>query len=220
MLNSTHGWPELGKFWGRGWHGSSHTIPITEYIRSSRSLKLSDVIATADIFLFLYIKKSWPHPHDMWDLSSPTRDRTLTPCIGRQSLNHWTAGELQHQLMFHNMLLFGPPDNTLCLIGLSPFSRWENGCSPGLPPRASETKTLPCCFSSWLEFSPSSCTCDCISFVYSGGENSAVSPFSQWSPLRPRVFWKEKELKKPPGGHSREKRSWKRCLLWLWFFKK
>ena len=30
----------------------------------------------------------------MWDLSSPTRDRTHTPCIGRQSLNHWTAREV------------------------------------------------------------------------------------------------------------------------------
>ena len=27
----------------------------------------------------------------MWDLSSPTRDRTHAPCIRRQSLNHWTA---------------------------------------------------------------------------------------------------------------------------------
>ena len=30
----------------------------------------------------------------MWDLSSMTRDRTHTPCIGRQSLNHWTAREV------------------------------------------------------------------------------------------------------------------------------
>ena len=29
----------------------------------------------------------------MWDLSSPTRDQTRTPCIGRCSLNHWTARE-------------------------------------------------------------------------------------------------------------------------------
>ena len=28
------------------------------------------------------------------DLSSPTRDRTRTPCFGRQSLNHWTAREV------------------------------------------------------------------------------------------------------------------------------
>ena len=27
----------------------------------------------------------------MWDLSSQTSDRTRTPCIGRQSLNHWTT---------------------------------------------------------------------------------------------------------------------------------
>ena len=30
----------------------------------------------------------------MQDLSSPTRDRTRTPCIRRQSLNHWTAREV------------------------------------------------------------------------------------------------------------------------------
>ena len=32
--------------------------------------------------------------HGMWDLISQTRDRTLAPCIGRQSPNHWTAREL------------------------------------------------------------------------------------------------------------------------------
>ena len=30
----------------------------------------------------------------MWDISSPTRDQTRTPCIGRRSLNHWTAREI------------------------------------------------------------------------------------------------------------------------------
>ena len=30
----------------------------------------------------------------MWDLSSPARDRTHTPCIGKQSLNHWTTSEV------------------------------------------------------------------------------------------------------------------------------
>ena len=28
---------------------------------------------------------------DRWDISSPARDHTRTLCIGRQSLNHWTA---------------------------------------------------------------------------------------------------------------------------------
>ena len=30
----------------------------------------------------------------MWDLSSPTRDRTHDPCIERQSLNTWTTREV------------------------------------------------------------------------------------------------------------------------------
>ena len=30
----------------------------------------------------------------MWDLSSPTRDRTHVPRIARRILNHWTAREI------------------------------------------------------------------------------------------------------------------------------
>ena len=33
-------------------------------------------------------------PRGMWDLSSPTRDRTCVPCIGRHILNHWTTSEV------------------------------------------------------------------------------------------------------------------------------
>ena len=40
-------------------------------------------------FMFLVF---WPR--GMWDLSSLTRDQTRTPCIGRRSLNHWTAREV------------------------------------------------------------------------------------------------------------------------------
>ena len=40
---------------------------------------------------------SWPG--DMCDLSSPTRDRTHTHCIGRQSLNHWTTREAPEDLL-------------------------------------------------------------------------------------------------------------------------
>ena len=32
-------------------------------------------------------------PLDIWDLGSLTRDQTHIPCIGRQSLNHWTTEE-------------------------------------------------------------------------------------------------------------------------------
>ena len=43
------------------------------------------------LFLF-YVLVFWPW--GMWDLSSPTRDQTCIPCIGRQSLNLWTAREV------------------------------------------------------------------------------------------------------------------------------
>ena len=39
-----------------------------------------------------YVLVFWPW--GMWDLSSQTRDRTLTPCIRRQSLNHWATREI------------------------------------------------------------------------------------------------------------------------------
>jgi len=35
----------------------------------------------------------------MWDLSFLTRDRTHTPCIPRQILNHWTTRELPVTLL-------------------------------------------------------------------------------------------------------------------------
>ena len=43
-------------------------------------------------YCLFYVLVFWPQ--GMWDLSSPTRNWTGTPCIGRQSLNHWTAREV------------------------------------------------------------------------------------------------------------------------------
>ena len=43
------------------------------------------------ILLLFHVLIFWPE--GMQDLSSLTRDRTCTPCIGRRSLNHWTARE-------------------------------------------------------------------------------------------------------------------------------
>ena len=44
------------------------------------------------VLLLFYVLVFWLR--GMWNLSSPTRDRTCTPCIGRQSLNHWTMREV------------------------------------------------------------------------------------------------------------------------------
>ena len=44
-------------------------------------------------FCFMFWGSFWPG--GMWDLSSPTRNQTCnTPCIERESLNHWTAREV------------------------------------------------------------------------------------------------------------------------------
>ena len=66
--------------------------------------------------LFFSVLGFWPR--GMWNLSSPTRDQTCIPCIGRQNLNHWTP-------------------KPLCLFSvqyslLSIFSRGEKNvrCSP------------------------------------------------------------------------------------------
>ena len=39
----------------------------------------------------VYVLVFWPQ--NTWDPSSPTGDRTLTPCIGRGGLSHWTTRE-------------------------------------------------------------------------------------------------------------------------------
>ena len=38
-------------------------------------------------------------PCGMWDLSSPTKDRTQAPCLEAWSLNHWTAREAPQLLL-------------------------------------------------------------------------------------------------------------------------
>ena len=44
------------------------------------------------VFLLFYVLVF--QPQDMWGLISLTRDETYTTCIGRWSLNHWTAREV------------------------------------------------------------------------------------------------------------------------------
>ena len=41
----------------------------------------------------------------MWDLSSPTRDRSWVPCTGRQFLNHWTTGKSPAELLLREFFV-------------------------------------------------------------------------------------------------------------------
>ena len=38
-------------------------------------------------------------PCSMWDLSSPTRNRTYVPCIGKWILNYWIVSKVSTQLL-------------------------------------------------------------------------------------------------------------------------
>ena len=49
-------------------------------------------IETVTILLLFYVLVFWPR--GMWDLCSPVRDGTFTPCVGRQSFNHRIAREV------------------------------------------------------------------------------------------------------------------------------
>ena len=62
------------------------------------------------LFLF-YVLVIWPW--GIWDLSFLTRGQTLTPCIGRWSLNHWTAGK-PPACAFQNSSELGPLILVLC----------------------------------------------------------------------------------------------------------
>ena len=54
------------------------------------------VITLLVLFFLLNPLVFWPR--GMWNLSSPTRDGTCTPLIGRQSLNHWTPTKVSLSL--------------------------------------------------------------------------------------------------------------------------
>jgi len=55
-----------------GMWASEHTGPVVVARRLSNSRVLAQV------------------PHSIWNLTSPHRDQTHAPCVGRQILNHWT----------------------------------------------------------------------------------------------------------------------------------
>ena len=54
------------------------------------------------ILLLFHVLVFWPW--GMWDPSSPTRDWTCTPCIARQSLNHWTTREVPSIYSWDNFM--------------------------------------------------------------------------------------------------------------------
>ena len=60
-------------------------------------------------------------PWGIWELDSLTRNQTYTPCIGRRSLNYWTAREIPTIGYFESGQENAPPwyfKTSLCIIFL------------------------------------------------------------------------------------------------------
>ena len=62
-------------------------------------------------------------PHDIWDISSLTRDRTCVPCIRRRILNHWTTREAPRE----DSSIW--PSSLLLIQGQQEALRSFKGCS-------------------------------------------------------------------------------------------
>ena len=63
------------------------------------------------ILLLLYVVFFWPR--GLWDLSSPTRDWTCTPCIGRWNLRLWTTREVLELGLLNHLV---PCYNLCCTL--------------------------------------------------------------------------------------------------------
>ena len=78
------------------------------------------------ILLLFYVLVYWPR--GVWHLSSLTRDWTCTPCIGRQSFNHWTTREAPTQCLRSQVCRDWsrlPKVTQLHVLGLGLHPRWK-----------------------------------------------------------------------------------------------
>ena len=54
-------------------------------------------------YLFIYLLAVL---HSIWDITSPTRDRSRAPCIERRILNQWTTREVPKVLILSKIRAF------------------------------------------------------------------------------------------------------------------
>ena len=86
----------FSSFWNRNVYNYYH-MPIPSlhiYIDIYREMWtiFKVFIESVTVLLLIYVLVFWLQ--GMWDLSSPARDQTRTPCIQRQSLNLWAGKSL------------------------------------------------------------------------------------------------------------------------------
>ena len=73
-----------------------------------------------------------------WDLSSPTRDQTCIPCIGRWILNHWTTREVPRLLVMREKPKLGEAQ------GWAPGGRARSGQRASCPSHGILAEQPPC----------------------------------------------------------------------------
>ena len=76
------------------------------------------------ILLLFHVLVFWPHV--LWNLSSPTRDWTQTPCIGRGNLKHWTTSEVP-LIFLTSKIIFHPNPNPWHCLPLAYEGAWLGG---------------------------------------------------------------------------------------------
>ena len=79
-------------------------------------------------------------PLGMWDLSSPTRNKTILPTSGAQSLNHWMAWEVPGSFQFSPV-----PQSCLTLCNPMDCMQYAGLPCPSLAPEACSNS----CPSNW-----------------------------------------------------------------------
>ena len=77
------------------------------------------------ILLLFYVWVFWLR--GMWDPSSPTRDQTRTPCIGRLSLNYWTTREVHYIFLLNWFFLIEKVLYLFIYLLAVPRGMWDLG---------------------------------------------------------------------------------------------
>ena len=128
-----------GKFMDRGaWQATVHGVIKSQTWLNTHMhnfLVFIEFVLCFTILVLIYILVFWPR--GMWDFSSPTKDLTWPPCIGRWSLYHWTPGKSPDEQIFIERPLCAKNEVTLAQWFMSRKwtetggSWWESGHGEG-----------------------------------------------------------------------------------------
>ena len=92
------------------------------------------------ILLLFYVLVFWLR--GMWKSLLPDQDQTLTPCIGRWSLNHWTTREVPTEGILDLGFLSESPEELLKILVARPHCQRPWGLDPGTSVRTTSAYSI------------------------------------------------------------------------------